>query len=175
MAIVLRFSEKQQENFIKNSHLTYYRNIMKKILFIILLLFSCGLAYGQNTIYATIQPTDLGYGLRYDKVIKGYYAYTSISKGEYKMIDGGYIKDHIKVAIGGIVTCPYFYKESFLSCGISYHHYGKYYLPTGICGNNTFTPLSLELGVGSKFNKITAAFRIDVFKYESSLDLGYNF
>jgi hypothetical protein len=147
---------------------------MKKIL-IILLLFVCGLASGQSTLYATLQPTDLGYGLRYDGVIKGYYAYTSLSKGEYNMPDGGYIKDHLKFAVGGIVTSNFFYKETIISCGISYHHYGKYYFPTGLYDKYTLTPLSFEVGVGTKIDKITIAFRMDVLKWESSVDLGFNF
>lgn len=89
-----------------------------------------------NALYLVFQPCDLGLGLRYDKrfdfnlkdrKISNLGAYFSLSRGKYGLGEGEYIKNHIKMALGGLI----YFKESpegvigFLNCGISYNTYGK--------------------------------------------------
>jgi hypothetical protein len=130
----------------------------------------------KNTLYFLIEPTSMGMGLRYDRVINRYWqAYTSVSSfGEYNTPEGGYIKDYVKVAAGGMITGHWFNDGAFLSCGINYHHYGESYFPYPV-NDIVLAPISFELGAGAKLEWISIAFRMDILKWESSIDIGINF
>lgn len=145
---------------------------MKKVLLIWLMIGLIGSLKAQNVVYVSLQPTDLGIGLRYDRQINEFGVYVSFSKGEYKLYNEGYIKDHIKASIGAMVYSTQ--HSSFITMGINYHHYGKHYLPS-LYGINTLSPVSIELGVGTFLNRFTVALRMDIIKWESSLDFGFKF
>lgn len=166
--------------------------IMKQILIIILLLLLSMLAYGQdyytsiyvpeknvfkkNTLYLAVQPTDLGVGVRYDRMLfNKIYTYSSLTYGNYKMRDGSYIDDHVKFSLGALLTTRFIYPEVFFSGGVNYHHYGEYFFTNGYTDKNTLMPISFEIGLGTKLNNMVVGFRMDIPKWESSLDFGINF
>ena len=133
---------------------------------ICIVLFFCSISVvGQNIISLTYQPTDLGIGLRYDRLFVNTGIYASISKGNYK---GGelFVKDHYKTALGMTVSLL----DGTISTGISYHTYGE---------KSDFIkvlhPVSFEIGGSVTINKITTALRMDLLKGESCLDIGLNF
>lgn len=135
---------------------------MKRFCLAIIFL-SLGLVYGQNVISLTFQPTDLGYGLRYDRLLRDYGFYSSISHGSYKF-DDKYIKNHYKAAIG--VTIPI--DDSYVSAGINAHNY------RGVCGTfgKALDPVSFELGAGVLLGRFNVAFRMDFLKGEGCIDFG---
>ena len=147
---------------------------MKTLLALLLWLIigSFGSLSAQNTIYLTAQPTDMGLGVRYDRQIGDLGLYGSLAKGHYKLEDGSYIDDHYKVSLGGLAYIPEHF--GFVSFGISYHHYGSYYFYEPRSGN-VMTPISCEGGVGTWFGKVSVAFRMDIIKWESMVELGIKF
>ena len=149
---------------------------MKKLLLICVIIASIAPIKSQdvrqnpsNTVYVSFSPVDLGVGLRYDRQFKNTGVYTAMSYGNYDFV-GGYINDHIKIALGGIS----YIGTAFLTFGGSYHYYGEYKIPTGM-SIRTLKSLSYELGVGNVFNNVQVAFRMDVYKYESTLEIGIKF
>jgi hypothetical protein len=153
--------------------------IMKKLLLIctiIALIASVGSLKAQNTVYFSFQPVDLGVGLRYDRQINDVGIYSSLTYGNYKFF-GGHVDNHIKASFGGI---RYFKEpclsesEAFFTCGGTYHHYGEIYYSEGI-PPRVFNALSFELGVGLQFCHCSVAFRMDVLKFDSSIDFGFRF
>ena len=87
---------------------------MKKLLFLLLLL--PAIAHAQTTIYGTIQPSDMGIGIRIDQQVFYHGFYVATSWGNYKFTNG-YIKRHNKVSLGGL----YYLSEAVVSAGICYH------------------------------------------------------
>lgn len=168
--------------------------LMKKTLLTIILLLSFGIVYSQynyydavqpqglgyekknNTLYASFEPTSFGFGLRYDRAIyKRFQAYTSVSTfGNYNTPEGGYIKDYVKVAVGGMLNSPVMFEESYISFGLNYHHYGESYFPYPV-KDIVLAPVSVEFGAGVKLEWVSVAFRMDILKWESSIDVGVNF
>ena len=130
----------------------------------------------SNTLYVSFEPTSLGLGLRYDRLLtERIHAYTSFSSfGKYETPEGGYIKDYYKIAVGGMLNSPVMFEESFISFGVNYHHYGKSYFPYPV-KNIVLAPVSVEFGAGVKLEWISVAFRMDILKWESSIDVGVNF
>src|SRR4030042_2628093 len=59
-----------------------------------------------NTIYLIFHPADLGLGMRYDRKFNNKFykfgAYSSLAKGNYMLGEGCYVKDHLKLGLGGI-------------------------------------------------------------------------
>ena len=135
---------------------------MKKFCLAIIF-FSLGLVYAQNVVSLTFQPTDLGYGLRYDHLFKDFGLYTGLTKGEYRL-DEFYIKDHYKVSLGAAVPCQY----SYLSAGLSYHRYGARYGDF----SKALDPVSFDLGCGVILGRFNIAFRMDFLKGEGCFDFG---
>jgi hypothetical protein len=142
---------------------------MKKILLIALLLYGVSL-FGQRTLYATFQPNDLGMGLRMDerRGEAGYYA--SIGYGNYKF-ENGYIKDHLRLTLGGIV----YMEQSFCTLGLNIHSYGEHDFGDIKPAKAVLSPFSLELGVGTKLDGVSVAVSMDLLKWDSSLCLGFSF
>lgn len=136
---------------------------MKKLLFLLFIPF--GLS--AQDVSFTFQPTDLGIGLRYDQKGKEAGWYGSMSYGNYNFI-GGEIKDHIKISFGGTI----YQKYSFLTFGPSFHHYGE---TKGEFNHDALSPFGLELGAGTYLDRFSFAIRMDVIKWESSLDFGLRF
>lgn len=131
-----------------------------------------------NTIYLTFQPGDFGLGIRYDRRISQFGVYSSLSKGNYKVGNEEYIKNHFKFALGGLF---YLRKKSFddyngfFSGGISYHSYGKKSYEPETINEKAFKPLSIEVGGGVKRKNIGVAIRFDPIKFEGALDFGISF
>jgi len=144
---------------------------MKKLLcslFIIFFTFTLCKAQ-KNALYISFQPDDIGVGLRYDRVLKpGLGTYASASFGNY--IQGGYIKDHVKIATGAIAYA----ETGFVTLGIAYHHYSDNTIPIPI-DKRAFEPLSIELGGGTHLGNAVVAFRMDVIKGTGVVEIGVNF
>jgi len=138
---------------------------MKLIIF--LFLFSISLNAQKNTIYLTLQPADLGLGMRYDRYFKSFGIYASATKGNYNLPDA-YVKDHIKLASGYILPIDY---DTFVTCGLSYHWYGK----SLNIDHDALKPVSLEFGIGKQINKLISCIRFDFFKVEGTVEFGIKF
>lgn len=117
----------------------------------------------QNTIFAVYQPTDRGIGLRYDYQNEGLGVYTSLTKGSYRFIES-YVKNHRKIAIGGVYRA--------FSFGLSYHKYGEI---KGHFNQRGLKPFSFEVGGKVKADKLCVGIRADFLKGEGSADIGFNF
>lgn len=120
----------------------------------------------NNAVYLTIQPGDLGIGPRYDHTFSDFGIYTNATYGNYQLPAGGYIKDHYKVAIGGI------YKDWTL--GISYHSLGEI-KETVELTKRTLYEFSFELGTRISINRFITSIRWDVMRGEGLLDFGFTF
>jgi hypothetical protein len=140
---------------------------MKTLIVLILFLFFIP-TQAQNSVYVALQPSDMGVGLRYDHQFNKVGIYTSLTRGNYNF-DGGYIKNHIKVSLGGIV----YLNDAFVTFGTSYHRYGDRLLPETF-NRKVFHPFSPEIGTGIVINHFTSALRVD-FKMDVSIDIGYKF
>ncbi len=141
---------------------------MRKLLLILTLLWLVGPLKSQ-TIFTSFQPDDRGIGIGYrtEKM------YVSVSHGEYKL-NKGYM-EHSKIALGGVL-CPQnsiYSGQSFVTVGLCLHSYNKQ-SPQEFQRIVTY-PISLELGAGSSLDRLSIAFRFDVIKNESSIDIGIKF
>lgn len=146
---------------------------MKKLILFCLLITVVYRLQAQNTISIIHHPTDMGFGLRYDKQIKNYGFYISASRGVYKLSDK-LKSNHLKLVAGVVKYFPDAYYtdvNSLYSIGISYNRYGNSMnLP-----DKVFRPLSIDLGVGVRIKKITTGFCFDFLKGEGSVNFGINF
>ena len=137
-----------------------------------LILAFCGLMLTplkSQTIFTSFQPDDKGIGIGYrtDKL------YVSLSHGEYDL-PIGYL-EHSKLAFGG-VFCPDYSihsGQSFVTIGLVLHSYNKQ-SPQELSRIVTY-PLSIELGAGAYLERFSLAFRFDIVKNESSIDIGIKF
>lgn len=116
-----------------------------------------------QSIFLSFQPDDLGYGIGYrtEKV------YASISHGEYRLNEG--YMEHSKITLGGVQKI----EQSFVTLGLALHSYNKQ-SPQEFQRIVTY-PLSLELGAGSYLDRLSIAFRYDIIKNTSSIDIGIKF
>jgi hypothetical protein len=134
----------------------------------------CGLSLiplKSQTIFTSFQPDDKGFGIgfRTDKL------YAVLSHGEYDL-PIGYL-EHSKLAFGG-VFCPqnnhnWGQYASFITFGVCLHSYNKQ-SPQEFKRIVTY-PLSIELGCGAYLERFSLAFRFDLIKNESSIDIGIKF
>ena len=123
----------------------------------------------SQTIFTSFQPDDKGIGIGYrtEKM------YISVSHGEYDL-PIGYL-EHSKLAFGGVL-CPNYSTysgQSFVTIGLVLHSYNKQ-SPQELSRIVTY-PLSIELGAGAYLERFSLAFRFDIVKNESSLDIGIKF
>ena len=146
--------------------------IKKVLILVVVLLLSANIYCQKNTVYALVQPIDMGYGIRFDRRINDFGLYTSLSKGEYDIPGEYYIEKHIKMSLGGVSHTRR--GSTFFSYGFNYNFYGDTYLSEGTSRSTTY-PMSIELGAGALLSRVAVAFRMDVLKWESSLDLGFRF
>lgn len=137
-----------------------------------LILAFCGLMLTplkSQTIFTSFQPDDKGIGIGYrtDKL------YVSLSHGEYNL-PIGYL-EHGKLAFGGVLCPDYSIHsgQSFVTIGLALHSYNKQ-SPQELSRIVTY-PLSIELGAGAYLERFSLAFRFDIVKNESSLDIGFKF
>jgi hypothetical protein len=142
-----------------------------------------------NTLHFIFQPEDLGWGLRNDYRIslgqkKGYELskwglYSSMSSGNYKFDGGGYIKDHLKLGLGGIFypkEKPLENSHEFFSFGISYHYHGERDYPPETINEKRFKQLSFDLGIGARRKNFSGFISVDPLKLEFTVGggLAYN-
>lgn len=132
--------------------------------------------FGQkNTISLIHQPTDLGFGLRYDRQIKTFGVYTSISHGNYRLDERETIKDHIKGVIGISKFIPSSYLDNithYFSIGLSYHKYGE---KTIELPDRVYNPYSFDLSTGVQLNRFSVGFGADFIKREGTVNIGFVF
>ena len=145
-----------------------------------------------NTLYLSLQPCDLGIGLRYDyrfttKVTKinpiksftRHGLYVSITHGNYNFL-GGYIDDHWKLSGGYVYYLKYIMdsfggSQTFITLGLNYHHYGKHVDEFQLLDNyKAFKPLSVDMGAGINIGKFVLCIRFDT-KIDGAIDFGFNF
>ena len=122
--------------------------------------------YYNDALFITLQPGDLGVGLRYDHFYSDWGTYYNVTYGNYTLPEGGYIKDHWKAAIGTS------YKR--YSFGVSYHHFGDIYDTVGLT-DRTLYNISCELGVSIDINRFISSIRWDILRGEGILDFGFSF
>ena len=144
---------------------------MKKLLLIWLIIGSMGSLLAQPAIYGSISPSDLGVGVRIDNFSGRYGTYLAVSDGHYKFAEDWYIRDHMKLAIGGVY---YTRTQSFFSLGASYHAYGEVKSPC-VMPRRALMPISFEVGTGVYFNRLCTAIRVDFLKWDVALDFGIKF
>jgi hypothetical protein len=131
-----------------------------------------------NSVYTSIQPVDLGVGIRYDRYLKNFGTYSSISKGNYwfDRDHTNYIRDHIKITVGVSIYLPE-YREAIsdFTIGVNYHLWNNVNTNNVNINQNIFNPWSLELGVTNKVKRLAIGLRTDILRWEPCLDIGYNF
>ena len=141
---------------------------MKKLLLILIVCWLVSPLKSQ-TIFTSFQPDDKGIGIGYrtDKL------YVSLSHGEYNL-PIGYL-EHGKLAFGGVLCPDYSIHsgQSFVTIGLALHSYNKQ-SPQELSRIVTY-PLSIELGAGAYLERFSLAFRFDIVKNESSIDIGIKF
>lgn len=142
---------------------------MKKLLLMALLLYGVSLS-AQRTFYASFLPNDLGIGVRMDERRGEAGLYTALSYGNYRF-ENGYINDHVRLTMGGIV----YFDQSFMTVGMNAHTYGKHDFGDIKPAKAVLSPFSIEIGVGTKLDRVSVAFRIDLLKWDSSIDIGFTF
>lgn len=137
-----------------------------------LILAFCGLMLTplkSQTIFTSFQPDDKGIGIGYrtDKL------YVSLSHGEYNL-PIGYL-EHGKLAFGGVLCPDYSIHsgQSFVTIGLALHSYNKQ--SSQELSRIVTYPLSIELGAGAYLERFSLAFRFDIVKNESSIDIGIKF
>ena len=136
---------------------------LRRVLTIALFFIATIIAVGQdNAVYASFAPQDNGIGIRVD--MDG--GYMSMAYGNYKLPYGGYINDHLKLAIGGL------YKG--FSFGLTYHDWGETSETVQLVKRN-LRHLSFELGGGASVGRFVAALRYDVLRNEGTIDFGIRF
>ena len=144
---------------------------MKKLVLFCILIALLSTLKAQPVVYASLSPSDLGFGYRVDTRTGIYGFYTAVNTGKYKFAEDWYIKDHIKIALGGIY---YTKTQSFFSFGVSGHSYGEVKAPYEM-PHRALMPFSCEIGGGIHFKRLATAIRIDPLKWDVALDFGIKF
>ena len=148
---------------------------MKKIVFI--LLFFPLLCEAQNTIYLTLQPIDLGVGVRYDRKVNDYGIYTSVAYGNYYVFPEVTIKNHVRVVVGAL----YYTKTDGISrfyygAGVVYSRFDKPSFTIYDLSPKVYMPLTFEVCVNTLIKrKWAVGLRYDFIKNESAIDFGIYF
>mgnify|MGYP002351976819 CR=1 FL=1 len=127
------------------------------------MLFIPVVTFSQHTLFLSYQPTDRGFGLRYDYQPGRIGLYTSISRGDYNFGEW-YVNNHRKAAAGIL------YKG--FSAGVSYHKYGTI---NGNFNSKGLKPWSFEVGGKGEVNHLSVGIRFDFLKGEGVCDIGYKF
>ena len=144
---------------------------MKKLVLFCILIALLSTLKAQPVVYASLSPSDLGFGVRVDNFSGRHGAYLAVSDGHYKFAEDWYIRDHMKLAVGALW---YTKTNSFISLGASYHAYGEVKAPYEM-PHKALMPLSFEVGCGVYFTRLAAAIRIDPLKWDVALDIGIIF
>lgn len=153
---------------------------MKRLLCIFIVCLTCLITIAQkNTIYVSIQPVDLGIGLRQDLQLGRIGLYTSASYGNYNFYEGNYIRNHFKEVLGVILYSRVNIDNNripLVGCGLTYNQYGERYITTPNFNQKVLNPLSFEISTYLSLVKHLAfSIRFDFIKSESTIDVGYAF
>jgi len=141
---------------------------MKTFLVFLLLLISMSVTGQRYAVYLSVQPADLGVGVRADLG----YVYGSFSYGNWGVYKQTYIHNHTKVTVGGII--PLKQKDECryeITAGVNYH---KANYPDNIRRSLKST-LSGEGGFAVYIRGISIGARTDVRRWEPCIDFGFNF
>jgi len=124
----------------------------------------------NNIVYLSLQPQDLGIGIRLDHMIKPTYGiYGSFTKGKYPLYDNNYML-HDKAEIGIIAITDNCNYPSFSTIGISWNRYDqKIY---SLLPAKAMNPISLDIGAGIMLHRIAFGVRFDPIKWEGTIDIG---
>ena len=146
---------------------------MKKLLLILMFIVG-GVCFSQNnSLYLSVQPSDFGVGMRYDRMNDVTGGYATITWGNYKY-PFGYINDHWKATAGALILISTEFGNTYMSGGMAYHHYGEKNFMTEI-KESSFNPISFELGFKWDMRKFVISARTDILKWETCFDIGFNF
>lgn len=142
----------------------------------------------QTTLHFIFQPGDLGLGFRGDYRFNsgnkdeyglsrfGMYSLASI--GKYRLGKDEYIKNHLKLGLGGLFylrPIPFEKKQGFINFGLSYHDYGeRNYYPETI-NEKAFNHLSIDIGFGARRENFSAFISMDPLKQEGTVGIGLAF
>jgi hypothetical protein len=142
-----------------------------KNLLIILFLFCTTSIFSQSNYFnsASIiyQPVDNSFGLR----IESHNIYVSVTKGNYDYQHFVQIKDHYKCSLGYLVPFDY----AYLLLGVNYDFFGEAKIYNPNFDTRALNHWSCELGTIAKFGRVSIGVATDIFKWEPSISLGFNF
>ena len=164
---------------------SYNRN-KKSIFIMILLLISMFTAHAQkfnnvtqkNTVYASYKFNDDGLGLCYERIFRPFGLYVGCSYGNYYLIGGSKVTDHIEGKFGvtkHITLIPNVNFSNIFSIGISYSTFGKISPMYMKIPDKILSKPSLDIGAGAKINRISTLLFYDCFKNELCINVGFNF
>jgi len=150
---------------------------MKTLLLLLLLPLSLSAQFKTNTLYATLQPIDMGLGLRYDKQLSAKYgAYTSLAHGNYRFGRGYEIPHHVRAVIGALRYERQYTVDYFIwGAGLCFSRTGEGNVIVMDMPARTMFPVSFELVAGALAGRWAIGFRYDPLKNESAMDLGIRF
>jgi len=151
---------------------------MKTLLLLLLFLPSvCMAQFKTNTLYGTLQPIDMGLGLRYDKQLSDKYgAYTSLAHGNYRFGRGYEIPHHVRAVVGALRYEKQYKVDYFIwGVGACFSRTGEGNVIIMDMPARTMFPVSFELVVGALAGRWAIGFRYDPLKNESAMDLGIRF
>jgi hypothetical protein len=147
---------------------------MKKLLFIALFGLSLS-SFGQgNALSLSLSPADLGAGVRYDRYFGDVGVYLSGSYGNYAF-HSYQIRDHRKASSGLTLRMANQTYVSYFSLGVCAHKYGKTILPEDYDTKRVLSLLSYEIGAGTCIGRFVAGIRIDLYKWDAVIDVGFKF
>jgi hypothetical protein len=158
---------------------------MKKLLVVLLLLCSSVILQGQkSSIYISLQPADLGVGIRGNYHFEDVGVYGSITYGNGGVYKRNYLTNHIKLTTGVMVPIFRYEPENmingykfFATVGINYHSIGEYTnADNDYLNPKIFNPWSFELGLTSYvWKRFTIGLRTDILRWEPCVDVGWRF
>ncbi len=154
---------------------------MKKITIILALLFLFVTSingqklYRPNTIYMTVQPLDMGIGVRYDRMLNSYHGlygvYGSLTYTSIKFQTDDEIKNNFNFVSGVLLYIDPNNKKFSPYVGV-----GLRYNTPPTFNPNILNPWSFELSYNTRIsNKWNFGVRLDPIKRNGSFDIGISF
>jgi len=124
---------------------------MKTLLLLLLLPLSLSAQFKTNTLYATLQPIDMGLGLRYDKQLSAKYgAYGSLAHGNYRFGRGYEIPHHVRAVVGALRYEKQYAVDYFIwGAGLCLSRTGEGNVIVMDMPARTMFPVSFELVAGA--------------------------
>jgi hypothetical protein len=141
--------------------------------------------FSPKTVYLIFQPGDLGFGFRgdyrfglgekHDNRLSRLGIYSLTSLGKYRLGEDEYIKNHLKLGLGGLFylkPVPFEEGRGFFNFGLSYHDYGKRNYFPGTINEKVFKHLSIDAGFGVRKGNLSAFISVDPLKREGTVGVG---